>query len=128
MNTLLRASVLFGVLMAIPGAGLASARSGDRTSKTAATDQASTAQIATHATKGVVKAIDATSLVITRSGGKRREMIFVLNPTTERDGNLAVGSTVEVRYRNEGRQLLATVVSVQERKQQEAANKTSSHR
>jgi hypothetical protein len=42
-----------------------------------------------HATKGVVKSMDATKLVISRSG---RDMSFALNPSTQREGNVKVGS------------------------------------
>jgi transcription elongation GreA/GreB family factor len=53
---------------------------------------------------------------------------FVLNPATDREGNVVVGSTVEVRYRNDETEQVATVVRVQEPKQQAAAIKTSPQR
>jgi hypothetical protein len=81
------------------------------TPKKAATTPASPA--ATHAVRGVVKSIDASSLVITRSGHKAQLLSFVLNPSTAREGTVDVGSTVAVRYRNDGKALLATAVAVQ---------------
>jgi hypothetical protein len=80
-----------------------------------------------HATKGVVKSVDATTLVITRSPRNGREMTFVLNPSTERDGNVTVGSTVEVRYRTEANQRVATVISVQGHQQPTSTGTTLSH-
>jgi len=49
-----------------------------------------------------VKFVDASTLVIQQSSpyvGK--SMTFVMRPSTEREGDLKVGSTVTVRYENE---------------------------
>ena len=43
-------------------------------------------------------------------------MIFVLNPSTCREGELEVGSVVSVRYLTERRTLVATGVFVHERR------------
>lgn len=70
--------------------------------------------IATHATKGVVKTVSATALVVTRrTSGKRTDTTFVLTPSTHTEGALTAGSTVEIRYRTDGRQKIATAVSVE---------------
>ncbi len=70
--------------------------------------------IATHATKGVIKTVSATALVVTtRAAGKRTDTTFVLTPSTHTEGALATGSTVEIRYRTDGRQRIATAVSVE---------------
>jgi hypothetical protein len=75
---------------------------------------ASPKEIATHATKGVVKAVSTTTLVVTtRMAGKRSDTTFVLTPSTQKEGALAAGSTVEIRYRTEGKQRIATAVSVE---------------
>jgi hypothetical protein len=76
--------------------------------------QASPTMVATHATKGVVKSIDATSLVITRSARRMKEQAFAIDTSTRQVGRVTVGATVEVRYRTEDGHRLATVVSVQE--------------
>ena len=70
------------------------------------------ATIGTHATRGVVKSIDEKSLVLSRSSGGRGDLRFVLNASTQRSGTVAVGSTVEVRYRIQDKQRIATAVSV----------------
>ena len=54
---------------------------------------------ASHTTEGVVKSIDSNNLIIEQGAGtKRKEMTFVLDTTTRREGDINVGSTVEVRY------------------------------
>jgi hypothetical protein len=76
--------------------------------------QASSPTVATHATKGVVKSIDTTSLVITRSTRRTKEQTFAIDGATRQVGRVTVGATVEIRYRSEDGHRLATVVSVQE--------------
>ena len=72
-------------------------------------------QAATHATKGVIKSVSATSVVITRRmAGTRTDTTFVLTPSTQRVGTLAAGATVEIRYRTAGTQRVATAVSVED--------------
>ena len=76
--------------------------------------RAAASQLATHATKGVVKAISANAIVITRrAAGKRMDTSFVINSGTQRVGAPEAGSTVEIRYRTDGRQKVATAVSVE---------------
>ena len=75
---------------------------------------ASPKEIATHATKGVIKAVSSTTLVVTtHRAGKRTDTTFVLTPSTHKEGALAAGSTVEIRYRTDGKQRIATAVSVE---------------
>jgi hypothetical protein len=66
----------------------------------------------THAVRGIVRSVDATSLVIARSAKKPSDLAFVLNPSTSRAGTIAAGATVSVRYRTEGKILVATAVTV----------------
>jgi hypothetical protein len=68
------------------------------------------ATAASHSVKGVVKSIDASSLVISRSGKAGSDMTFTLNADTKKDGAPAVGSSVSVRYRTEGSTNVATAV------------------
>jgi hypothetical protein len=70
------------------------------------------ATAAVHATKGVVKSVDATTLVITKTAGKGPETTFVLNASTQKQGDISVGSSVDVRYHAEGKSKVATAVSV----------------
>jgi hypothetical protein len=63
-----------------------------------------------HAVSGVVKSIDATTLVITRPRKTPGEMTFALDSSTEREGPVAVGDTIEVRYHTDGHTLVATAI------------------
>src|SRR5262245_59725222 len=75
---------------------------------------------ATHATTGVVKSIDPTSLVITRSGKQSGDMTFVVSASTHQDGTIVSGAPVSVRYREEGANHVATAITVQHPKHQAA--------
>jgi hypothetical protein len=75
----------------------------------------------THAVRGVVKSISTFYVVIVTGVGKKaREMTFVLSPTTEKDGDITIGATVSLRYRQQGHTLAATAVSARTDKQRAA--------
>jgi uncharacterized protein DUF5666 len=78
----------------------------------------STHAVPTHATKGVVKSIDASTLVITRKSKTGGEMTFALDPATHLQGTVAVGTSVDVRYREDGKTYVATAVTAQPSKPQ----------
>ena len=65
-----------------------------------------------HATRGIVKSIAKTALVIGRLKD-RGEISFRLNERTSLDGDIAVGSIVSVRYYDEGKAHIATAVAAQ---------------
>jgi hypothetical protein len=113
------AVVLLGALLAVPALSSASipqstssSHSGSQTTKPAPPKPAAVV----HSTRGVVKSVDDTSMVVTLPSGKVKEMTFALNPSTERKGTVAVGATVQVRYKTEGTQQIATAISVQPHK------------
>lgn len=66
----------------------------------------------THATRGIVKAADATGLVLSRFQ-QRGDITIALSSATHVDGVIRVGATVSVRYRDEGGRHLATAVTVE---------------
>ena len=102
--------MLIGVLTVVPVAGVPAAQSVTSTGQAAESSQ-SKAPVPNHALSGVVKSVDATMLVITRAAGKNLdEMTFVLTKTTQREGPIDVGARVQVRFRAEGRTLIATAV------------------
>jgi Cu/Ag efflux protein CusF len=70
---------------------------------------------ATHATRGIVRTIDASTMVITR--GNRGIMTFSLTSSTHREGVVVVGSTVSVRYREDGKNHVATAIALQRPKE-----------
>ena len=82
------------------------------------TKHVSTHAVPTHATKGFVKSVDASTLVITRKGKTGGEMTFALNPTTHLQGTVAVGASVDVRYREDGKTYVATAITAQPSKPQ----------
>jgi hypothetical protein len=81
-------------------------------------EQRATALVPTHAVRGIVRAIAASSMTIAGCGRKTGELTFVLLPATHREGLPSVGDTVSVRYRREGDRLVATAISAQPEKPQ----------
>jgi hypothetical protein len=67
---------------------------------------------AIHATRGVVKAIDEAALVVSRPRN-RGDITFTLSAATHRDGKIVIGSTVSVRYRDDGKNHVATAIALQ---------------
>jgi hypothetical protein len=82
---------------------------------------AASKSVATHTTNGTVKSVDATSLVITKAGSKPQDMTFALDPSTQKQGAVEVGSTVTVHYKTEGSTMTATAITAKPAK----AEKTS---
>jgi hypothetical protein len=76
-----------------------------------AAESLETAEIV-RATRGVVKAISATTLIVSRPRN-RGDIAFTLSPAVHLEGTLVVGATISVRYRDEGNDHVATAISVQ---------------
>jgi len=111
MTTQIARALLIGSLVAVPVAGFAATQATKPApTKPAATKPATTKAPATHATQGVVKSIDATSLVITRAG-KKDDMTFAVNASTHREGTIEAGTNVSVRYTQEGTTNTATAIT-----------------
>jgi hypothetical protein len=113
--------VLAGMLSAVPCGAFAAQAGGTKSQPPA--KPAATKPAATHATAGVVKSVDDNSLVITRSGKNGGEMTLGLNAATQRKGTVAVGSSVSVRYRDEGTSHVATAITVQPMKHKSSGGK-----
>ena len=62
-----------------------------------------------HAVSGVVTAVDARRLVIRRARKTPAEMTFGVDDSTVREGVIAVGSRVQVRFRD-GHPAVATAI------------------
>ena len=71
-----------------------------------------TTLVSTHAVRGLVKSVTTTALVLSRSSKKASDLVFALSASTVRAGTIEVGSTVSVRYRKEGKTLVAMAVTV----------------
>jgi N-acetylmuramoyl-L-alanine amidase len=80
---------------------------------TAKPTAAKAATTSSHATTGTVKSISSDSLVITRPGHNGKDMTFVINSSTQKEGNPDVGSKVSVRYHQEGASMVATAIMAQ---------------
>ena len=104
------ATIILGVILTMPIAGIASSQYSASPLKPAATTTpvkgaprtSTSTTAARHAVHGVVKSIDANRLVIAEpQRGKRaaKDVTFMLDSATERQGTVAVGEKVTVRYR-----------------------------
>src|SRR5216117_2594684 len=73
--------------------------------------QAKTTQPATHFTQGTITSMDSDKLVLSRKGrGMAQQVTFMLNPKTQRYGNLATGARVTVQFREDDDQRVAAAV------------------
>jgi hypothetical protein len=113
MRTVFTTIVLAAVLVTAGAASAAVPQTASTKKSASPTSAAKPAAAASHSVKGVVKSIDASSLVITKSGKAGGDMTFTLNADTKLDGAPAVGSPVSVRYRSEGGAMVATAVTAQ---------------
>jgi len=68
------------------------------------------AAVASHTTSGTVKSSSDTSLVVTKGG---KDETFTLNSSTEKTGTIENGAHVTVHYTMDGKNMVATAVSVQ---------------
>ncbi len=114
MRKYIATAVLAAAVITVPVVGFATTR---QAAPAAAKKEATstTAKAApTHATKGVVKSVDDSTLVITHKDKKGEEMTFTLNGSTHKEGAVAVGAPVSVRYTDNGKTHVATAVSVEQ--------------
>jgi hypothetical protein len=81
------------------------------------------AKPATHSAQGVVKSVDDSSLVITHSGKKGSDMSFKLDSSTQREGTIAVGTPVSIRYHMDGSTMVASAVHAEAPKATKTAKK-----
>jgi hypothetical protein len=105
ITTVLRVGALSAVLLA-GGATTSEANGPDAPAQS----HPAPAAVSTHALSGVVKHVDATTLIVTRAGKSPGEITFVLSPSTHLDGAIGVGATVQVRFRTERDTMVATAV------------------
>lgn len=111
MRKMKTASIAMGALLILPTLSLAATRTVTAQPTGVTSSYTSTTKVPTHATRGIVKSIDATTLVIERSPqSEERKMSLALNSSTEGLADVKVGSTVLVRYRTEAHQRIATAV------------------
>ena len=125
MRTTQIAALVLGTLLASTAA-FAAAPVPQTTAAKKTTAATKTPSVATHVTKGVVKTVGPSNLVIERGSGKKaQQMTFLLDASTQRPAEIGVGSTVEVHYKGAGTAM--TAVTVQPVKQQASAHKAAAH-
>ena len=123
MRKYLASAILAAAVMVVPVVGFATIpQAAPATAKKEATKTATKAA-PTHATSGVVKSVDDSTLVITKGGKKPEDMTFTLNANTHKEGAVAVGAPVSVRYHEDGKTHVATAVSVEQAKTHSSAKK-----
>ena len=128
MRKMRTAAIVLGAMLAVSMTGLAAAAPAPgQTSATApkSLKPARSTPAKSHSIRGVVKSVDANTLVIERAGKKRKEMTFALDGSTRRAGDINVGSTVAVHYKNDASKLMA--LDIQPAKAKGAARKAAAH-
>jgi hypothetical protein len=123
MRKYLASAVLAAAVMAVPVAGFATMRQAPPATAKKEATKTTTKSAPTHATSGVVKSVDDSTLVITKGGKKPEEMTFMLNASTHKEGAVAAGAPVSVRYHEDGKTHVATAVSVEQAKTHSSAKK-----
>ena len=117
MKKMLQAAVVAAAVLAVPAMSQA-AQTKPAAAPAAKSSAKKTATAATHSAKGVVKSMDATTLVVTEKG---KDVSYVLDASTKKEGDPAVGSNVTVMYKTEGTQHVATDVKASAAKAHKAA-------
>ena len=69
-------------------------------------------KVASHTTKGTVKSVSDSQLVITHGSGKSaKDETFAVNASTTKTGTVETGAKVQVHYTTEGSTMTATSIS-----------------
>jgi len=103
---ILKAATLVAMLAIVPVAAFGQATTAAKKSTAPAKKSAT---VASHTTAGTVKSSSDSSLVITKGG---KDETFTLNSSTEKTGTIENGSHVTVHYTMDGKNMVATAVSV----------------
>ena len=123
MRKYIASAVLATAVMAVPIAGFATMRQAAPAAAKKEATKTATKAAPTHATSGVVKSVDDSTLVITKGGKKPEDMTFMLNANTHKEGAVAAGAPVSVRYHEDGKTHVATAVTVEQAKTHSSAKK-----
>ena len=115
-----------GVLLTVSGMAVVSASPQKRPSAAATTQALPKSQSKSVAgvSRGTITSINSDRLVLSRrNNGKQEELTFMLNSKTERKGELASGAEVNVNYRTENNQMVATAIQTTSQKSASDAKK-----
>lgn len=103
---ILKAAALVAMLAVVPAAAFGEAAA---QKKVAPAAKKSTA-MASHTTTGTVKSSSDTTLVISKAG---KDQTFTVNSSTQKQGAIETGARVSVHYTMDGKDMVATAISVQ---------------
>ena len=122
MKQMFQAGGVAAAVLAVPAMSLAAQTKPAASAKqTAPAQPAATAKPAVHTAQGVVKSMDASSLVLTEKS--KKDVTFVVDASTKKEGDVAVGSTVHVTYKDDASQHFATDIKAASAKPAKAAKK-----
>jgi uncharacterized cupredoxin-like copper-binding protein len=111
MKKLFQAAVVAAAVLAVPALSVAAQTKPAATAPSQANPAAKAAVV--HSARGVVKSMDASSLVLTEKTAKKKkshDVKFVLDTSTQKTGNVGVGSTVQVKYHTDAKQRVVTEI------------------
>jgi len=81
-------------------------------------------KVASHTTKGTVKSVSDSQLVITAGSGKSaKDETFVVNASTTKTGTIETGAKVQVHYTSEGGTMTATSIAASAQKAAKSSKK-----
>lgn len=110
MSTVRTSALLLGAFLSLSTMAFAAA-------ETASPASSANSSLEIHTARGSVEFVDSSTLVIHQASPYAgKNMTFVMRPSTEREGDLKVGSAVVVQYENEPDHRIATVVEVEHAK------------
>ena len=113
MKKLFQAAVVAAAVLAVPALSLAAQTTpAATTTKTKAKSDSKAAAGTVYSAKGVVKSLDGSTLVLTEKSSKKKshDVHFVVDASTQKDANIAAGSTVQVKYHNDAKKHVATEI------------------
>ena len=115
MKKLFQAAVVAAAVLAVPALSLAAQTTpaAPTTAKAKAKSDSKAAAGTVYSAKGVVKSLDGSTLVLTEKSSKKKkshDVHFVVDASTQKDANIAAGSTVHVKYHNDAKKHVATEI------------------
>ena len=104
-------AIAIAAMLAFPVASFAQTAPAAAT-KTAKAEKSASKKVASHTTKGTVKSVSDSQLVISTGSGKSaKDETFVVNASTTKTGTIEAGAHVSVHYTTEGSTMTATTIA-----------------
>ena len=102
----LKAAAFVAMLAMVPAVAFGQAAAAKKSAPAAK----KSAAVASRTTAGTVTSVSDSTLVVTKAG---KDQTFTLNSSTEKTGAIENGSHVTVHYTMDGKNMVATAVTVQ---------------